>query len=657
MCGIAGFVSLNGAPLEVSSAVIHRMTDILTHRGPDGEGHHIQPIVQLGMRRLSIMDIHGGAQPMKNEGGDIWVVFNGEIYNFKQLREELLRDGHRLETRCDTEVIAHLYEAHGLDFVLRLKGQFAIALWDARKKKLVLARDRTGEKPLFYTVFGNTLVFASEIKSVLCHPDVQRRVDYRGLDQLFTFFMPVNPRTMFEGIHNLPPGRLLEICDGQVRVHKYWEPPVPDLSTLPQASEAEWIELVRNAIKQSVADRMVADVPFGVFLSGGLDSSVIAALAAEMSGDPVRTYSICHKDEYYNEGRYSDMVAEKLGTDHHRLVIEPQNIAEGLPLTVWRVEAPTCKTSNAAYIRLYKLAKESSKVILTGEGADEALGGYPNVRMMKVLEFCGRHPHLPGARQLMDRLLPPGSSLRVMYYEPRELDAADHAQVMARFGCIPADLQRFRSLSGLKSRLFSADCRAALADYSAEADFAEHLVNPVLVRGRDPIQQAQYFEYLLKLPNYLLINPGDRAAMTHSVENRCPFLDHEFIELCMKLPLRMRVRALNEKYVLKKAFERDLPEAISRRKKRPFTTFYISSLFRGNRPEYFDDLLSDSAIRNAGLFEYAEVERMKRVLDDPSLSIEKQVQLEIPFSLVVTAQLWYQQFITHFDARGPSRVS
>ncbi len=653
MCGIAGFVSLDGTPLQASPAVIHRMTDILTHRGPDGEGHYCDPLVQLGMRRLSVMDIHGGAQPMQNEDGNVQVVFNGEIYNFKQLRKTLVNAGHKLETSCDTEVIAHLYEDYGLDFVLHLKGQFAIALWDSKKKKLVLARDRAGEKPLFYTTVGNTLVFASEIKAILCHPDVPRRVDYKALDQLFTFFMPVNPRTMFEGISNLPPGRLIEVSDGQVHIHKYWEPPVPDLSTLPKASESEWITQIRNALTQSVSDRMVADVPYGVFLSGGLDSSVIAALASQISDTPIRTYSICHKDKYYDEGTFSDMVAKKLGTDHHRLVIEPQDITDGLPLTVWRVEAPTCKTSNAAYIQLYKLAKQSSTVILTGEGADEALGGYPNVRMMKVLEFCRRHPQLPGARELMDRLLPPGSSLRVMYYEPKELNAEDQAQVMARFGCIPADLQRFRSLADLKSRLFSAECRAALTGYSAEADFATNLVNPALVQGRHPIQQAQYFEYLLKLPNYLLINPGDRAAMTHSVENRCPFLDHEFIELSMKLPLKLRARALNEKYILKKAFEQDLPEAIIKRKKRPFTTFYVSSLFRENRPEYFDDILSESAIRKAGLFEYAEVKRMKQLLEDPDLSIEQQVQLEIPFSLVVTAQLWHQQFIENFDGNSP----
>lgn len=655
MCGIAGLVSINGAPLQISPAVIHRMTDILTHRGPDGEGHYSDPLVQLGMRRLSIMDIHGGSQPMQNEDGSVQVVFNGEIYNFRQLRAALLRKGHRLETDCDTEVIAHLYEDHGLDFVQHLKGQFAIALWDGKKRKLVLARDRTGEKPLFYTLVGNTLVFASEIKAILCHPDVPRRVDYPALDQLFTFFMPVNPRTMFEGISNLPPGRLIEVCDGRVHVQKYWEPPVPDLATVPQASEAEWVARIRDALTRSVADRMVADVPFGVFLSGGLDSSVIATLAAQQSDAPVRTYSICHKDEYYDEGRYSDMVAAKLGTDHHRLVIEPQDIVDGLPLTVWRVEAPTCKTSNAAYIQLYKLAKQSSTIILTGEGADEALGGYPNVRMMKVLEFCRRHPHLPGARELMDRLLPAGSSLRVMYYEPKELDANDHAEVMARFGCVPADLQRFRSLAGLKSRLFSAECHAALAGYSAEADFATNLVNPALVQGRHPIQQAQYFEYLLKLPNYLLVNPGDRAAMTHSVENRCPFLDHEFIELCMNLPLKLRVRALNEKYILKKAFEADLPEAIIKRKKRPFTTFYVSSLFRDNRPEYFDEILSETAIRKAGLFNYEEVSRMKGMLEDANLSIEQQVQLEIPFSLVVTAQLWHQQFIE--DCHGQFSTS
>ncbi len=654
MCGIAGFVSLNDAPLSVSASVIHRMTDILTHRGPDGQGHYVDSLVQLGARRLSIQDIPAGAQPMKNEDGSVQVVFNGEIYNFKELREDLLHAGHRLETHCDTEIIAHLYEEHGLDFVARLNGQFAIALWDAGTKRLVLARDRVGKKPLFYTLVGSTLVFGSEIKSLLCHPDVPRRIDHRCLDQLFTFFMPVNPRTMFAGIHNLPPGRIAVVHDGQVSVHRYWEPPVPDLASVPEASESEWIAHVRDALKRSVAYRMVADVPIGVFLSGGLDSSVITALVASMSPRPVRTYSICHKDAYYDEGPFSDMVAKRLGTDHHRLFIEPRDIAAALPLTVWRVEAPTCKTSNAAYIQLYKLASESSKVILTGEGADEALGGYPNVRMMKVLEFCRRHPGLPAARKLMERLLPAGSSLRVMYYEPKELTPDDNAQVMARFGCIPADLQRFRSLSAMKSRLFSAECREAIGDYSAEADFAESLVNPALVRGRDPIQQAQYFEYLLKLPNYLLVNPGDRAAMTHSVENRCPFLDHHFVETCMKLPLTMRVRALNEKYVLKKAFEDALPAAITKRSKRPFTTFYVSSLFRKDRPDYFDEVLSESAVRSAGLFDHAEVERMKRLLEDPALSVEEQVKLEIPFSLVVTAQLWHHQFITHFDPRGPS---
>jgi len=648
MCGIAGFFSLDGSELQAPERVLQRMTDMLTHRGPDDQGHHREPRVQMGMRRLSIIDLHSGAQPMTNEARDIWVVFNGEIFNFRQLREELLRDGHKLDTHCDTEVIAHLYEKHGLDFVQRLKGQFAIALWDSVRGKLVLTRDRTGEKPLFYTVAGNTLVFASEIKSLLCHPQVERRVDYRGLDQLFTFFMPVNPRTLFEGIHNLPPGRLIEVHDGELRIHKYWEPPVPDLGSIAQASDEEWTQRVRDSLHQSVAERLISDVPCGVFLSGGLDSSVIAVLAGEITGEPIRTYSICHEDEYYDESGYSDLMADHLGSDHHRLVIRPQDIAEGLPETVWRVEAPTPKASNAAYIRLYQLAKQSSTVILTGEGADEALGGYPNIRMMKVLEFCRRHPNLPGARALMNRVLPPGSSLRVMYREPVELEPADHAATLARFGCIPADLQRFRSQSALKAKLFSADCREAISGYNAEEEFARQLVNRELIEGRHSIQQAQYFEYLLKLPNYLLINPGDRAAMTHSVENRCPFLDHEFIELCMRLPLKLRVRGLNEKHVLKKAFARDLPPAITHRKKRPFTTFHLSSLLRESRPDWLEDALSESAVRRAGLFDPKEVARLRKTLEDPGLGIEEQVMLDTPFALVLTAQLWHQQFIEGF---------
>ena len=654
MCGIAGSVSLDGSPLRTDPAVLRRMTDILVHRGPDGQGHFEAPLVRLGARRLSIQDVPLGHQPMANEDGTVHVVFNGEIYNFHALREELLAKGHRLHTRCDTETIAHLYEDHGVDFVSRLKGQFAIALWDAKRERLLLVRDRFGKKPLFWTRAGKTLVFASEIKAILAHPDVSRRVDPRCVDQLFTFFMPVNPRTMFDGISSLPPGRILEVQGGDVRVHAYWAPPVPDLASVPKASDAEWTERVRAALDRSVAERMIADVPIGVFLSGGLDSSVIAALVAARSSRPIRTYSICHEDEYYDEGRFSSMVAERIGSDHQRLVVEPADIAATLPLTVWRVEAPTCKTSNAAYIRLYELASRSVKVILTGEGADEALGGYPNVRMMKVLAFCRRHPNLPAARKLMDRLLPPGSSLRVMYYEPKELDPADDAEVRARFGCVPADLQRFRSLRALKERLLAPELRAALGDYSAEADFAASLVDPDRVRGKDPIQQAQYFEYLLKLPNYLLVNPGDRAAMTHSVENRCPFLDHAFVETCMELPLSLRVRALEEKYVLKKAFAADLPAAITKRKKRPFTTFYVSSIFRQQRPAYLVDALSPSAVREAGLFDPAEVERLTRRVGDASLAVEEQVKLEIPFALVATAQLWHRQYIARFDPAGPA---
>jgi asparagine synthase (glutamine-hydrolysing) len=321
---------------------------------------------------------------------------------------------------------------------------------------------------------------------------------------------------------------------------------------------------------------------------------------------------------------------------------------------VWRVEGPTCKTSNAAYMQLYKMAKPSSTVILTGEGADEALGGYPNIRMMKVLDFCARHPNLRGADRLMNRLLPPGSIGRVMYHEPQPLAADEEARVRQLFGCIPADLERFRSQQAMKATLFSDDVLAEIDGYSAEVEFAETLVNRDLIRDRHFVQQAQYFEYLLKLPNYLLTNPGDRAAMTHSVENRCPYLDHEFIELCMGLPLHLRVRGLTEKYALRKAFAAELPPEILRRSKRPFTTFYISSIYRDKAPEFLHEVLSERAIRSAGLFRWAGVEELKRRLQDPALTKEEQVQLETPFALIVTTQLWHQQYIESFRADTPS---
>lgn len=655
MCGICGAVSLDGRPLDLSEAALRGMTAMLVHRGPDQEGLHREPHAALGVRRLSVQDLTTGDQPIFNEDRSIAIVFNGEIFNFRELRARLQQRGHVFRTRSDTEVIVHLYEEHGTDCLQHLNGQFAFALWDARRQTLFLARDRTGEKPLYYTVSQGRLVFASEIKSLLVCPGVERAIDYRGLDQLFTFFMPVNPRTMFQGIHNLPPGRFLEVAGGEIRVVKYWEPRLPDLGPSSERNaEQESVERLRDLLEQSVRRRMIADVPVGAFVSGGLDSCVIAHLAQRQSTQPLHTFSIGHDSDYYDESRYSDLMARRLGSEHHKLVIQPRDIAALLPQLVWRVEAPSCKTSCAAYMHLYKLARQHVTVVLTGEGADEALGGYPNIRLMKVLEFCRRHPGLPAARRLIERVLPPGSTLNVMYHEPAPLPPAEEAAVVARFGCVPADLQRFRSQQALKQSLFSDRCLEALRDYDAEADVAETLVNRDLVHGRHFMQQAQYFEYLLKLPNYLLINPGDRAAMTHSVENRCPFLDHELIEFALGLPPKLRVRGLREKPLLRTAFARELPPEILRRSKQPFTTIYVSSLFRQQiAPDLFGQALSPAAVERAGLFRESAVRDMIRRLSDPQLTLPQQVKLETPFALVVTAQLWHQLFIEHFRPEGP----
>lgn len=643
---------MNGEALETSRDVIESMNDILIHRGPDQEGYHVAPNIQLGVRRLSIQDVEGGAQPIYNEDRSVVVVLNGEIYNFKELRKDLQNRGHLFSTKSDTEVIVHLYEEKGMECVEDLNGQFAFALWDSRRQRLLVARDRVGLKPLFYTVAGGKLLFASEIKALLLHPEVRRAPDVRCLDQTFTFFMPVNPRTMFEGIFNLPPGRLLIAQNGQVQTKVYWEPSFPNLDRVPARAEEEWIERFRHELERSIRYRMIADVPVGAFVSGGIDSCVIARLAQTISGRRIDTYSIVHENRYYDESEHSDSMARALGSRHHRLVVTAKDIAESLPQLVWRVEAPSCKTSNAAYIRLYQLAKKTSTVILTGEGADEALGGYPNIRMMKVLDFCRRHPGLASAPRLMDKVLPAGSTLRVMYHEPEALAPEEEAEVRKRFGCVPVDLQRFRSMARLKRTLFSDDCLAALNGYSAEAEMADTLVNRELVRGRHFMQQAQYFEYLLKLPNYLLINPGDRAAMTHSVENRCPFLDHRFIEFCAGLPARMRVRGLKEKYILKKAFEGNIPREILARSKRPFTTFYVSSIYREQRPEWMEEMLSEAAVRRAGFFRPSAIAELRKRMLQPELPREEQVRWETPFALAVTAQLWHHQFVENFRAQG-----
>lgn len=654
MCGISGFMSIDVRSLGTSESTIRAMTSILAHRGPDQEGYHVEPRIQLGVRRLSIQDVAGGGQPIWNEDRSVVLVFNGEIYNFRELTRELRDRGHRFNSRTDSEVIVHLYEELGKECVQRLNGQFAFALWDRGRGKLLLARDRVGLKPLFYTVVDGILVFASEIKSILLHPKVPREMDPRCLDQVFTFFMPVNPRTMFRNVSNLPPGRLIEVDAGGLREQRYWEPPVLNLEQSTAAKDGEWVERLRAALEKSIGYRMIADVPIGVFLSGGLDSCVIAHLVNRFSPGRIKTFSICHDDPYYDEGSYSALMAASLDSEHHELRITREQVASLLPTLVWRVEAPSCKTSHAAYLHLYKLAKQSVSVILTGEGADEALAGYPNVRMMKVLDFCRRHPGLPAAGRLLDRVLPPDSTLRVMYHKPEPLSRSDHASVMQRFGCIPADLQRFRSLDRIKARLYSKELKDALNGYCAESEVAQTLVNKELIAGCSFIQQAQYFEYLLKLPNYLLINPGDRAAMAHSVENRCPFLDHELIELCMTMPLKLRIKGLTEKYALRQAFKDDIPADIMRRDKRPFSTFYVSSIFREEKPAFLEEALSEQAVKEAGFFDYAVVRDLTKRIADPALAVEQQVQLETPFSLVATAQLWHQIFIKNFTPTGPA---
>ena len=382
MCGICGKVSWNG---PVDPSLVHQMMDKMIHRGPDDEGTYVEQRVVLGHRRLSIIDLHTGKQPISNEDGTVWIVFNGEIYNFVQLREELLQSGHRLQTQTDTEVIVHLYEQYGERCVDKLSGMFAFAIWDVRKKKLFLARDRVGIKPLYYSVNEKSVTFASEIKALLADPSVKREIDLQTIDKFLTFFYTPGPETMFRSIRKLPPGHYLISEDGKFQLHQYW-----DLSFTGETRN--WrlndttVKLV-DLLRETVRSHMISDVPVGVLLSGGVDSTGLLSFCAEETNKKVKTFTIGFGGEQFADERtYARLAAQRYGTEHYEMTISPDDFRNFMPTYVRQMEEPVCEPPAIALYYVTRLAQEHVKVLISGEGGDEAFAGYPNYRNLVWLE-------------------------------------------------------------------------------------------------------------------------------------------------------------------------------------------------------------------------------------------------------------------------------
>lgn len=562
MCGICGIIDLTGQPIDQD--ILRRMADTLAHRGPDAEGFYYNPAVGgspavgLAHRRLSIIDIATGQQPLANEDGTVWIVFNGEIYNYLDVREELLHKGHVFKTRSDTETIVHAFEEWGESCVDRLRGMFAFAIWDENRQRLFVVRDRLGIKPLYYYWDGKTLIFGSEIKAIVANPRVARTLNLEALCDYFTLLYIPAPKSIFQNIHKLEAGHVLTLAAGTVKIQQYWDLHFhPDL----EVSENEWQERILTKLEEAVRIRLMSEVPLGAFLSGGVDSSAVVALMAGLMHEPVKTASIGFQEQSFNELPYARQVAGQFATDHHEQMVKPDSVAI-LDQLVWYFDEPFADSSAVPTYYVSQVAKQKVTVCLSGDGGDENFAGYrryyfdrmensirsfiPNIiRQQCIKPLAGLYPKMDWAPQMFRAK----TLLTNLAMDPVE--------------------GFFNSMSwfqGSRASLFTEDVTRQLAGYSPIDTFRRHYANA----PQDPLSAVQYIDIKTYLVDDILTKV-DRASMAHSLEVRVPLLDHEFMELVANIPSKLKLKSREGKYILKKSLERKLQHDTLYRPKNGFS--------------------------------------------------------------------------------------
>lgn len=641
MCGICGKINFDrGEP--VSRALLRRMTQVIEHRGPDGEGHYLQGPVALGHRRLSIIDLSTGSQPMCNEDGSIWVVFNGEIYNFEALRAELIGRGHQFRSSSDTEVIVHLYEALGDDCVSRFQGMFTFALWDERRQRLLLARDRIGIKPLYYAVTGGSLVFGSEIKSILVDPTVERRIDLEAIDRFFTYYYVPGELTGLSGIRKLLPGHYLTVESGRINSKRYWdlefrEP--QDASSLDEAAVA-----LRALLSRTVKSYMISDVPVGILLSGGVDSTGMLHFAAQHAQGPLHSFTLGFSGTNVPDERpYARLAAERFGSVHHETTISAATFRDFLPRYVSHMEEPVCEPPAVALHFVARLARDNGvKVLLSGEGGDEAFAGYPEYRNLLALEALKA-----GAGPLKGLL---GAGFAVLEHAGWRRGAHYRALVRQRL----PDYYFSRTatpetpFNRLKRQLYGQALLDQAAGCASDAPTRRLLES---VAAQPLLNRFLYVDAKSWLPDDLLVK-ADKMTMAASVELRVPLLDHHVLEFAASLPTYHKSRGWSMKRVLKRALEPVVPAEILSRKKAGFPVPYDRWMRHELRDYIHDTLLAPESFSS----QYLRKGTVTRLLDAQShgQGCSKEV-----FSLLVL-ELWHREFIgASFDSvgYGPVRVS
>jgi asparagine synthase (glutamine-hydrolysing) len=634
MCGICGVVQLGGEPrLVVTQDVLDHMTDLMTHRGPNDRGTHLARGIAIGVRRLSIVDVEGGHQPVSNESGEIWAAQNGELYNHLALREELAPDRHAYGSRCDTEILPHLYERYGKHYPERLRGKFATCVWDARRRRAVIARDRLGVKPLYYGVRDDVLVFASELKSLLASGIVEPELDYEAIDAFLTLGFVPGPRTPLLGVSKLLPGHRIVTGDETFEVEPYWTLPEPHVVT-PRMTEQEYGEALLAELEDSVRARLMSDVPLGAMLSGGLDSSLIVALMARNMSEPVKTFSVGFVDSHVDsELADARVVAHALGTEHHELELSLEDADVDVEDLVWSMDEPLADLGSLGFLALSELAAQHVTVALSGQGADELLGGYQKHRAASLTE---RWQRLPRPVRALGAEIGRHGPARVQR-AARTFQASDSVTRLLNMSSqLPSDLRARLYVGGL------AEARGNAARVAVAA----------ALEGVDapPLAATLHGDTKLALVDDML-HYFDRASMARSLEVRVPFLDHQVVELCAQIPTDLKVRGLTTKYLLKKVARGLIPDEIITKRKIGFFHGAISDWFRAQTDGLISDYLLGPNPRYAEMLERGAVESLISEHHRDGRSPNGRLLLSI-----LLLEIWLSTFLPRATLLPPGKV-
>ncbi|HKB87893.1 MAG TPA: asparagine synthase (glutamine-hydrolyzing) [Ignavibacteriaceae bacterium] len=637
MCGIAGiFKNIT----DQDSVIIKTMVHLLRHRGPEETGLYIDDHIALAHARLSIIDLSQGAQPIHNENKTLWIIFNGEIFNYPDLRTELIKSGHTFYTNTDTEVIIHLYEEYGARCLERLNGQFAFAIWDSKTRSLFLARDRMGIVPLFYSKRNGVFSFASEIKALFADPSLEREIDKKALNQIFTFWAALPGRTFFDGINELPPAHYLLVSTQDFIIKKYWHFNFAVENNYKSEGKKELAEQVEETLVDAVRIRLRSDVPVGSYLSGGLDSSGITSIIKNNFNNKLNTFGIRFQDKNFDEGTFQQLMVKFLNVNHSELMVRNEDISSNFETILWHTETPILRTSPVPLFLLSSLVNQHGfKVVLTGEGSDEIFGGYNIFKETKIRKFWSRYPDSKFRPLLLGKLYP---------YIFKDKRLANTIVEFFRTGInspgnpLFSHFIRWNNTSKIKN-FFSEDLKNESDKYDVYSDVLDQL--PREFYNWDSFEKAQYLEIVIFMSSYLLSSQGDRMAMANSVETRLPFLDHRLVELMGTVDPEYKMNLLNEKFILKEAIKNILPDEIVKRPKNPYRAPIKLALMDSNAG-LIEKYLSETAFLKTGLFDSRKVDFfLKKMKKTDTISEIDAMTL----SGLLSTQIIYDKFITSFS--------